>query len=124
MNNITEIQQILNSDEQINIMSKIKELKKLYFKDLQNFKYVVDSHIFLHIKHKYIRYIGFNNKLYYGGFFFKAYKQGNNIFISLINKKKHVWTINTNNYYIFINDIISTNDKLRNQFELLLVNYT
>ena len=69
---IREVRNILDSKEEIFIDVKLKEIKKKYKDDLKEFKYVSDNNIFLNIKNKYIRYVGFNNKINYGGFFLKA----------------------------------------------------
>ena len=117
---LLEIQKILKP-EIIDLNSKIKELKKLYKDELKGFKYVDDPNIFLQIKNKYIRYIGFNNKINYGGFFLKAVYKGNTVYIYLINKDKKVWYIDFNRNYVFINDIINENVKMRKAFELYLL---
>lgn len=117
MDKLTEVKQILNSIKKIDIDSKIRELKKIFKTELKGFKYVSDSNIFLNIKNKYIRYVGFNNKINYGGFFFKAEKKNNIIIIYLINSDKKVWSVDTNKNYIFVNDIITENDKIRQMFE-------
>jgi len=116
-----EVKKILNLKVKIDLDSKIKELKKIYKPYLKGFKYVVDSNTFLEIKNKYIRYVGFDNKINYGGFLLKAEKKGNIIYIYLINKDKKVWFINTNNFYIFINNILTKNEKTREQFEQFLL---
>jgi len=116
-----EVKKILNLKVKIDLDSKIKELKKIYKPYLKGFKYVVDSNTFLEIKNKYIRYVGFDNKINYGGFLLKAECVGNIIYIYLINKDKKVWFINTNNFYIFINNILTKNEKTREQFEQFLL---
>lgn len=117
-----EVHKILNTDTNINLDSKIRELKHTYKSELKGFKYVTDPDVFLNIKRKYVRYVGFNNQVYYGGFLVKTEKKNNTIFIYLINTNKKIWSIDFNNYYIFINDIISTkNEKIRKAFELYLL---
>jgi hypothetical protein len=117
-----EVNNILNMEVTIKIDIKIKELKHTYKTELKGFKYVTDPTIFLSIKKIYVRYVGFNNQLYYGGFFVKAEQKNNTVFLYLINTNKQIWTIDFNNYYIFINDIISTkNEKIRKAFELYLL---
>jgi hypothetical protein len=117
MDKLKEIKQILNSIEKIDLDSKVKELKKKFKIELKGFKYVTDANIFLNIKKKYVRYVEFNNKINYGGFFFKAEKKNNTIIIYLINSDKKVWSIDANKNYIFINDIITENDRIRQMFE-------
>ena len=115
-----EIEEILNKREKINILEKIKDLRKLYKSELKDFKYVVDPNLFLTFKKKYVRYIEFNNNLNYGGFLYKTEKINNNFIIYLINKDKKIWTIDFNKNYIFVHDIITENDKLRANFEKYL----
>ena len=117
MDKLKEVKKILNSIEKVDLDSKIKELKKKFKIELKGFKYVTDANIFLNIKKKYVRYIEFNNKINYGGFFFKAEKKNNTIIIYLINSYKSVCSIDSNKNYIFINDIINENDKIRQMFE-------
>lgn len=117
MDKLKEVKKILNSIEKVDLDLKIKELKKKFKVELKGFKYVADSNLFLTIKKKYIRYIGFNNKINYGGFFYKAEEKNNTIMIYLINSDKRVWSIDANKNYIFINDIITENDKIRQMFE-------
>jgi hypothetical protein len=118
---IREVRNILDSKEEIFIDVKLKEIKKKYKDDLKEFKYVSDNNIFLNIKNKYIRYVGFNNKINYGGFFLKAENKNNTIFIYLINKDRKIWSIDVNKNYVFINDIITENDKMRKEFEKFLL---
>lgn len=118
---IREVRKILETKEEIFVDIKLKEIKKKYKEDLNDFKYVSDNNIFLNIKNKYIRYVGFNNKINYGGFFVKAENKNNTIFIYLINKDKKIWSIDVNKNYIFINDIITENDKMRKEFEKFLL---
>ena len=120
MDKLKEVKQILNSIEKFDIDSKVRELKKTFKTELKGFKYVTDSNIFLNIKKKYIRYVCFNNKINYGGFFFKAEKKNNTVIIYLINSDKKVWPVDTNKNYIFVNDIITENDKIRKMFEEFL----
>ena len=89
-------------------------------KDLKGFKYVVDPQLFFGMKNKYVKYVGFNNKLYFGGFFLKAESKGDSIFIYMINKDKKVWSIDFNRNYIFVNDKITEDDKIRDIFEQYL----
>ena len=111
---LAEVYQILHSDVNINLDTKIRELKHTYKTELKGFKYVIDPDILLNITKKYVRYVGFNNKLYYGGFLVKSEKKNNTTYIYLISTHKQIWSIDFNSYYIFINDIISTkNEKIR-----------
>lgn len=120
MDKLKEIKQILNSIEKVDLDSKVKELKKKFKTELKGFQYVTDSNYFLNIKKKYVRYVGFNNKINYGGFFFKAEKKNNTVIIYLINTDKKVWSVDTNKNYIFVNEIITENDKIRQIFEEFL----
>jgi hypothetical protein len=121
MDKLSEVQQILNTVEIIDLDAKVKYLKKIYKSELKEFRYVLDPNIFLKVKKIYIKYIGFDDKIYYGGIFYKADKKNNNIVIFLINKNKKVWSIDFNKYYIFISDIVSSvNEKTRKIFELYL----
>lgn len=124
MDKLSEVQKILNTIETIDLDSKVKHLKKIYKNDLKDFRYVSDADIFLKIKKIYIKYIDFNDNIFYGGFFYKAEKKNNSIIIFLVNKDKKVWSIDFNKYYIFINDLItSSNEKTRKAFELYLKKY-
>jgi hypothetical protein len=118
---IKEVRKILGTKEEISIDSKLKEIKKKYKEDLKDFKYVSDNNIFFNIKNKYIRYVGFNNKINYGGFFLKAEKKNNSIYIYLINKDRKVWSIDVNKNYVYINDIITHNERMRKEFEKYLL---
>jgi hypothetical protein len=117
---LMEVQKILGTKTNIDTDSKIKELKHTYKKDLKGFKYVVDPQLFFGMKNKYIKYVGFNNQLYYGGFFLKAENKCDSIFIYMINKDKKVWSIDFNKNYIFVNDKITEDDKIRDIFEQYL----
>lgn len=118
---INEVKQILKYNIEINNDSKIKKFKKIYMKELEDFEYIDNPSYFQDNKKKYIRYIGFNNKINYGGFFLKAVYKGNTVYIYLINKDKKVWYIDFNRNYVFINDIINENVKMRKAFELYLL---
>jgi hypothetical protein len=118
---IKEVRKILGTKVEIFIDSKLKEIKKKYKEDLKDFKYVSDNNIFFNIKNKYIRYVGFNNKINYGGFFLKAEKKNNSIYIYLINKDRKVWSIDVNKNYVYINDIITHNERMRKEFEKYLL---
>jgi hypothetical protein len=117
---LMEVQKILGTKTNIDLDSKIKELKHIYKKDLKGFKYVVDPQLFFEMKNKYVKYVGFNNKLYFGGFLFKAEKINDSIYIYMINKDKKVWSIDFNKNYVFVNDKITEDDKIRDIFEQYL----
>jgi hypothetical protein len=120
MDKLDEVKKILNTIKKVDIEAKIKNFKKIYKTELKGFKYVSDPNIFLNLKKKYIRYVEFNDKINYGGFFYKAEKINNTIIIYLINKDKKIWSIDFNKNYIFINDIVTENDKIRHMFENFL----
>jgi hypothetical protein len=113
---LLEVQQILKYNEEVNNKQKIKEYYEKYKNELKDFKYIENANYFNNKKKLYIRYIGFNDKLYYGGFFIKIEKKNNTLYIYLINTKKKIWTVDFNKNYIFVNNIISEDDKIRNQF--------
>jgi len=113
---LMEIQQILKYKEKINNEEKIKSYYKKYEKELCNFKYIDNENYFDINKKIYIRYVGFNNKLYYGGFFVKIEKKNKTTYIYLISSKKKVWYIDFNKNFIFANKVISKNEKIRNMF--------
>jgi hypothetical protein len=113
---LSEVQQILKYNEKINNTERIKNYYKKYKIELENFKYIENKNYFDKKKKNYIRYIGFNNKLYYGGFFVKAEHKNNTTYIYIINTKKKMWYIDFNKYFIFVNKIISEDDKIRNKF--------
>ena len=121
MDKIKEVNKILNTKEEINITSKIISIKKKYKEELNNFEYVSNPKILLNAKKKYIRYVGFNNKINYGGFLFKVEKINNKFYIYLINKYKKVWNIDFDSYYIFVTNILNENEKIRKEFERYLL---
>lgn len=120
MNKLDEIKKIYNTQVIINIGDKINNFYSIYKNELVNFKYVSD--IKQITGNKYIRYIGFNNKLYYGGFLIKIKEFGNTILLYLLSTNKKVWTIDFNKNYVFMNNILNNNDKLRKAFENYLLN--
>ena len=113
---INEVKQILKYNIEINNDSKIKKFKKIYMKELEDFEYIDNPSYFQDNKKKYIRYIGFNNKLNYGGFFVKAEKKNNTTYIFLINGSKKIWYFDFNRNYVFVNKIITQDDNIRKQF--------
>ena len=113
---LLEVQQILKSTEEINNKERIKAYLKRYNKELEGFKYIENENYFGKNKRFYVRYIGFNNKLYYGGFFVKAEKKNNTTYIYLINTKRKIWNIDFNRNFVFVNKIISEDDKIRKAF--------
>ncbi len=119
---LQEVKNILNSDIKINLDDIIKNIKKEYKTELKGFKYVFYGESLINLKNKYIKYVNFSNKLYYGGFLYKTEKKNNKYYIYLINKYKQIWVIDFDNYYIFINDIVKNN--FRNSLIKFLDNYT
>ena len=113
---LLEVQQILKYNEEVNNKEKIKGYYEKYKKELTGFKYIENEKYFDNKKRFYVRYISFNNKLYYGGFFVKAEKKNKTLYIYLINTKKKIWNIDFNRNFVFINKIISEDDKIRKTF--------
>jgi hypothetical protein len=114
---LAEVKAIMHTKDEVNIDKIISIIKKKYKEELKDFEYVDKPKKLLNIKKKYIRYVDYNYKIYYGGFLFKTEKIGNKIYLYLVNKDKKIWFIDCNRYYIFINDVISTQDEhLRNEF--------
>ena len=112
---LIEVQQILKYKDEIN-NNKINEIMKKYKNELENFKYIDNENYFKPNKKKYVRYVGFDNKINYGGFFVKSEKKNNTTYIYLINTQKKIWYIDFNKNYIFINKIITEDDKIRKSF--------
>ena len=115
MNKLEEVKKILNKKVNINIQEKIKYLKEKYEEELKEFTYIENEKYFLKNKNFYVRYVGFNNKLYYGGFFYKYDKNTSKIF--LVNTYRKIWSIDFNKNYVFINKILSRNEQIRKSFE-------
>ena len=113
---LLEVQYILKYNEEVNNTERIKNYYEQYKKELDGFKYIKNENYFYKKKKIYIRYIGINNKLYYGGFFVKADNINNTTYIYLINTKKKIWYIDFNRNFIFVNKIISEDDKIRKAF--------
>jgi hypothetical protein len=113
---LIEVQQILKYKDEINNNNKINELMKKYKNELENFKYIDNENYFKNKKKIYVRYVSFDNKINYGGFFVKSEKKNNTTYIYLINTKKKIWYIDFNKNYIFINKIITEDDKIRKSF--------
>jgi hypothetical protein len=113
---LLEVKYILKYKEEVNNNERIKNYYIKYKKELENFKYIDNASYFNNQKRFYVRYIGFNNKLYYGGFFLKAEKKNNTLYIYLINTKKKIWYIDFNNNFVFVNNIITEEDKIRKAF--------
>lgn len=119
MNNdikLLEVQQILKYKEEINNKELIENYYEKYKKELEDFKYIKNENYFNTHKRLYIRYISFNNKLYYGGFFVKIENKNKTTYIYLINTQKKIWYIDFNKHYIFVNKIISEDEKIRKTF--------
>jgi hypothetical protein len=116
-NKLEEIKKLLNKKVNIDVESKISYLKKKFKEALKDFTYISDYKFFLKNKKFYVRYVGFNDIINYGGFFLKAEKKNNNVIIFLINKDKKVWQVDFNRNYVFINNILSNDEKMRKTFE-------
>jgi hypothetical protein len=115
---LIEIKNIKNNKININIKPIIDNYFNIYNEELKDFTYVDNSDIFFIKKKMYVRYISFNNKINYGGFFVKAEKTSKDVIIYLINKDKKIWSINFNNNFIFINDILSLRKIFENFLEI------
>lgn len=113
---LLEVQQIMKYNENINNKDRIKKYYVKYRKELEDFIYIDNERYFENNKKIYIRYIGFNDKLNYGGFFVKIEKKNNTSYIYLINTKRKIWYIDFKRYFIFINKIITEDDKIRKAF--------
>jgi len=121
---LLEIQEILYSNNKFNIDNKILQLKNKYKDELDGFKYIYNKNIFKSFKNKYIRYISFDDKINYGGFFYKIENINGKLFIYLINKNKVPWKIDFDRNYIFYNEYIrSINESKRNIFDIFIKNY-
>jgi hypothetical protein len=119
-----EIKKILDTQSNFNINSKIKNIKEIFNIELKGFKYVDDKQFISTFKNKYIRYVSFNNKLYYGGFFYKTENINGKLFIYLINKNKIPWKIDYDQYYIFyINHIRTKNESKRNIYDIFIKDF-
>jgi len=121
MDKIEEVRKLLRTKDIVDINLKIKEIKKKYKEDLKDFDYINNPKILLDAKKKFIRYVGFDNKINYGGFLLKVEKLDNKFYIYLINKNKKIWNIDFNRYYVFMVDVLSENDKMRKEFEKYLL---
>lgn len=113
---LLEVQQIMKYNENINNKDRIKKYYVKYKKELEDFSYIDNERYFENNKKNYVRYIGFNDKLYYGGFFVKIEKKNNTSYIYLINTKRKIWYIDFKRYFVFINKIITEDDKIRKAF--------
>lgn len=117
---LNDVYKILNEIVYIDIHTKIKEIKNTYLNELKGFKYVDEKQL-LNLKKKYIRYVGFDNKINYGGFLIKSENKNNYSILYIMNQHKQVWTIKSNQYYIFVKDILNNNEKMRKEFEQYLI---
>jgi hypothetical protein len=117
---LKEVKDLLNNNTNIDLNKRILEIINIYKDELEDFEYVYNTTDLLYVKNKFIRYVEYNNKLNYGGFLVKSIKIKNNIFIYLINTNKKMWTVNADKNFIFINDILTPNQKIRKSFEKLL----
>ena len=115
-NRLLIVQQILKYNENINIKEKIKNFYQMYKNELDNFKYIEDETFFHKKKTIYVRYIGFNNKINYGGFFYKFEKKNNTTYVYLVNTKKQIWYFDFNKNFVFVNKVITEDDKIRKAF--------
>ena len=113
---LLEVQYILKYKEEVDNKKRVTNYYIKYNKELDGFKYIENKNYFYKKKKFYVRYIGFNNKLYYGGFFVKAEEKNNTTYIYLINTQKKIWYIDFNKNFVFINKIISEDDKIRKVF--------
>jgi hypothetical protein len=120
MDKIDEVRKLLRIKD-VDLKSKVKEIKKKYKEDLQDFVYVEKAKTLIDAKKKFIRYVGFDNKINYGGFLLKVEKLNNNFYIYLINKDKKVWNIDFSRNYVFMVDILNNDEKMRKQFEAYLL---
>jgi hypothetical protein len=122
-NKIKEIKNILNIE--ININTQIQYLKDKYKKELENFIYIEKINQLYEYPKLFIRYIGINGKLGWGGILLRIEQVNNKFFIYLINKKKKSWYIEFDKNYIFYQKIIKTNNEnIRNIFTDFLTEYT
>lgn len=119
-----EIKKILEINNNFNINNVINNIKEKFKSELKGFQYIDDKKIITTFKNKYIRYVSFNNKLYYGGFFYKTENINGKLFIYLINKNKIPWRIDFDQYYIFyIKPIRTNNESKRNIFDIFIKDF-
>ena len=97
MDKIEEINEILN----MHIVDQLSDINKKYKKELLDFSYIENEIEIISLKNVFIRYVGINGLLYYGGIYYKCEKINGELFILLINKNKKPWKIKANNNYIF-----------------------
>jgi len=97
MDKTQEINDILN----MQVIDQLNDIKKKYKKELLDFIYIENEIEIISLKYAFIRYVGINGLLYYGGIYYKCEKINNDLFILLINKNKKPWKIKVNNNYIF-----------------------
>lgn len=118
---LDEIKKILSKKVIVNTSDTINDILKKYKNDLIDFKYIENPKYFLEKKkNKYIRYVGFNGKINYGGFLIKTEKKNNTVYLYLINKHKQVWYLDFNKNYIFVSNILTKNEIIRKEFEMYL----
>jgi hypothetical protein len=120
MDKLDEVRKLLRTKD-VDLKSKVKEIKKKYKEDLQDFVYVEKAKTLVDAKKKFIRYVGFDNKINYGGFLLKVEKLNDNFYIYLINKDKKVWNIDFSRNYVFMVDILNNDEKMRKEFEAYLL---
>lgn len=119
-----EIKKILEINNNFNINDVINNIKEKFKSELKGFQYIDDKKIITTFKNKYIRYVSFNNTLYYGGFFYKTENINGKLFIYLINKNKIPWKIDFDQYYIFYTKPIRTNNESkRNIFDIFIKDF-
>ena len=124
MNKLKEVQKILHNPIVFNVYKKVEELKKKYNSELEDFKYLDNINEIEILKNKYVKYVGINDLLYYGGIYYKTENINNKTYIYLINSKKKPWKIDFDNNYIFYKERIrNINDIKRDAFNIFLKNF-
>ena len=117
MDKIEEIKEMYNME----VYDQLNEIKKKYKKELKDFIYVENEIDIISLKNVYIRYVGINGLLYYGGFYYKCEKINGHLYILLINKNKKSWKFKADNYYIFYKKYNrNINDSQRELYNMFL----
>ena len=119
---LLEVQYIFKYKEEVNNDERIKNYYEKYKKELDGYTYIENENYFDIKRRVVVRYIGFNNKLNYGGFFYKTEKKNNTTYIYLVNTKRKIWYIDFKQNFIFVEKVLSENDKIRKAFTEFLVN--
>lgn len=118
---LIEIQKLMDKTLIIDTNEVIKEIKIKYKKELERFIYIDNKDEIYIFKNKYIKYVGKNGLLYYGGIFYKTEYKNTKLYIYLINQNKKPWIIDFDDYYIFYSDRIrNNNDYTRNIFDIFI----